>query len=55
MGADWAILRAMGRRGESPGYRAWAIGMIVVALLFFTATVVALIVPFLSIMTRLTG
>jgi hypothetical protein len=55
LGVDWSVLRALGRRTDGGRYRAWAIAMLVVPLLLFMGTIVALAVPFLSILTRLSG
>ena len=55
LGVDWFVLHALDRRGEARRYRTWSIAMLVVPWLLFAATIVALAIPFLSILTRLSG
>ncbi len=55
LGADWVVLNTMDRRGEARGHRAWAIAMLIAPLLLFGATIVALVIPLISLETRLSG
>ncbi len=55
MGADWAVLNALDRRGQARRYRAWAIAMLIATLLLLGATIVALVMPLISLQTRLSG
>lgn len=55
LGVDWAVLRALGRRGEAGRYRAWVIMMLAVPLLLFAAMVAGFILPLVILVTRLSG
>ncbi len=55
LGADWLILNAQSERGEEGWALAWSMLMFASPLFLIGLTVVALVIPFLTITTRLSG
>ena len=55
LGADWLMLNAQSERGEEGWSLAWSMFMFASPLLLIALTLVALVLPLLSITTRLSG
>jgi type II secretory pathway component PulF len=55
LGADWLMLNAQSERGEEGWAMAWSMLMFVCPLLLIALTLLALFLPLLTIMTRLSG
>ena len=55
LGADWLMLKAQSERGEEGWAMAWSILMFASPLLMTAVALASLVLPFLTIMTRLSG
>jgi len=55
LGADWLMLNAQSERGEEGWSLAWSMLMFASPLLLIALTLGALVLPLLSITTRLSG
>jgi hypothetical protein len=55
LGADWLMLNAQSERGEEGWALAWSMLMFACPLLLIALTLVAFVLPFFTITTRLSG
>jgi hypothetical protein len=55
LGADWLMLSQLSRRGEEGWALAWSMLMFSLPILLIVFTVITLLIPFLSITTRISG
>jgi len=55
LGVDWLMLEALSRRGKVTFSQAWPALILISPLLLIVWTLVALVLPFLTIMPRLSG
>src|SRR4051794_26631363 len=55
LGVDWFVLGVLSRQGDGERCRIWSRLMIGTPLVMSVVTVVTLVIPFLTIMTRLSG